>query len=243
MAKDFIFRIKPGDPLPPITPSGYRMLVDESTGAIKLLSSDGVVVNPTSDALVPTITDLQGGDFLYSNDGIGFQNTPFRSSVNSEITNTLGYIEYTYVEQTRIDNESIIELSGSTIGIISAGGIEQNQYIDVDRIICEIAIRTPFTITPIGPPADLGLQFTGQASGALGNIDISFLTATQGSFVVQHANRISSSGVMPNTLDYDLAEPALSVGLSAPATIEQGGEAVILITVFYKVRTFFKQYK
>jgi len=243
MAKDFIFRIKPGDPLPPITPSGYRMLVDESTGAIKLLSSDGVVVNPTSDALVPTITDLQGGDFLYSNDGIGFQNTPFRSSVNSEITNNLGYIEYTYVEQTQIESQAIIELSGKTIGIISAT-IEQNQYIDVDKIICEITPRIPFTITPIGPPADLGLQFTGQASGALGNIDISFLTAEKDSYVVQHANKIYSSfNAMPNTLDYDLAEPVLSIGLSAPATIDQGGEGVILITVFYKVRTFGAEYK
>jgi hypothetical protein len=241
MAKDFIFRIKPGDPLPPITPSGYRMLVDESTGAIKLLSSDGVVVNPTSDALVPTITDLQGGDFLYSNDGIGFQNTSFRSSVNSEITNNLGYIEYTYVEQTRIESQAIIELSGKTIGIISAT-IDQNQYIDVDKIICEIAPRIPFTIN--GGPIGLGLQFTGQASGALGNIDISFITAETNLYVVQHANRIDSSfNAMPNTLDYDLTEPALSVGLSAPATIEQGGEAVILITVFYKVRTFFAQYR
>jgi hypothetical protein len=238
MAKDFIFRIKPGDSLPPIAPSGYRMMVDESTGAIKLLSSDGTVVNPTSDALVPTIIDLQGGDFLYCNDGIGFQNTPFQSSVDSAITNTLGYIEYTYVEQTQIENEAIIELSGSTIGIISAT-IEQNQYIDVDKIICEISPTKPFTVTPIGPPADLGLQFTGQASGALGNIDISFLTAEKDSYVVQHANKIYSSfNAMPNTLDYDLTEPVLSIGLSAPATIDQGGEGVILITVFYKVRTF-----
>jgi hypothetical protein len=241
MAKDFIFRIKPGDPLPPITPSGYRMLVDESTGAIKLLSSDGVVVNPTSDALVPTITDLQGGDFLYSNDGIGFQNTPFQSSVDSAITNTLGYIEYTYVEQTQIESQAIIELSDKTIGIISAR-IDQNQYIDVDKIICEITPRIPFTIN--GGPIGLGLQFTGQASGALGNIDISFITAETNLYVVQHANRIDSSfNAMPNTLDYDLTKPALSVGLSAPATIGQGGEAVILITVFYKVRTFGAEYK
>jgi len=237
MAKDFIFRIKPGDPLPPITPGGYRMLVDESTGAIKLLSSDGVVVNPTSDALVPTITDLQGGDFLYCSDGIGFQNTPFQSSVDSAITNTLGNIEYTYVEQTRIESQAIIELSGSTIGIISAI-IEQNQYIDVDKIICEIAPRIPFTISEV--PIDLGLQFTGQASGALGNIDISFITAEKESYVVQHANKISSSfNAMPNTLDYDLRNnPVLSVGLSSPATIDQGGEGVILITVFFKVDGF-----
>lgn len=241
MAKDFIFRIKPGDPLPSIAPSGYRMLVDESTGAIKLLSSDGTVVNPTSDALVPTITDLQGGDFLYSNDGIGFQNTPFQSSVDSAITNTLGYIEYTYVEQTQIESQAIIELSDKTIGIISAR-IDQNQYIDVDKIICEITPRIPFTIN--GGPIGLGLQFTGQASGALGNIDISFITAETNLYVVQHANRIDSSfNAMPNTLDYDLTKPALSVGLSAPATIGQGGEAVILITVFYKVRTFGAEYK
>jgi hypothetical protein len=244
MAKDFIFRIKPGDPLPPIAPSGYRMMVDESTGAIKLLSSDGTVVNPTSDALVPTITDLQGGDFLYCNDGIGFQNIPFQGAVNSEITHTLGFSEFTYVEQTRIEKEAIIELSGSTIGIISAT-IDQNQYIDVDKIICEISPQIPFTVTPIGPPADLGLQFTGQASGALGNIDISFLTAEKDSYVVQHANKIDSSfNAMPNTLVYDLINnPVLSVGLSSPATINQGGEAVILITVFYKVRTFGAEYK
>ena len=48
---------------------------------------------------------------------------------------------------------------------------------------------------------------------------------------------------MPNTLDYDLTEPALSVGLSAPATIEQGGEGIVLITVFYKVRTFGAEYQ
>jgi len=241
MAKDFVFRIKPGDPLPPITPSGYRFMIDESTGTIKLLSSDGTVVNPTSDALVPTITDLRGGDFLYCNDGIGFQNTSFRGSVASEITNTLGYIEYTFVEQTQIESESIIELSGKTIGIISTT-IDQNQYIDVDKIICEITPRIPFTIN--GGPIGLGLQFTGQASGSLGNIDISFITATQGSYVVQHANRIDSSfNAMPNTLDYDLTEPALSVGLSAPATIEQGGEGIVLITVFYKIRTFGAEYK
>lgn len=241
MAKDFVFRIKPGDPLPPIAPSGYRFMLDESTGTIKLLSSDGTVVNPTSDAFAPTIDNLQGGDFLYSNDGIGFQNIAFDQATLSIITNNYGYQEYTFIEQTQIENESINELSGKTFGLIR-NTFDQNQYIDVDKIICEITPKRPFTIN--GGPIGLGLQFTGQASGALGNIDISIITATQDSYVVQHANRIDSSfNVMPNTLDYDLNEPALSVGLSAPATIEQGGEGTLLITVFYKVRTFGAEYK
>ena len=241
MAKDFVFRIKPGDPLPPIAPSGYRFMLDESTGTIKLLSSDGTVVNPTSDAFAPTIDNLQGGDFLYSNDGIGFQNIAFDQATLSIITNNYGYQEYTFIEQTQIENESINELSGKTFGLIR-NTFEQNQYIDVDKIICEITPRTPFTIN--GGPIGLGLQFTGQASGSLGNIDISFITAETNLYVVQHANRIDSSfNAMPNTLDYDLNEPALSVGLSAPATIEQGGEGIVLITVFYKVRTFGAEYK
>ena len=239
MAKDFVFRIKPGDPLPPIAPSGYRFMLDESTGTIKLLSSDGTVVNPTSDAFAPTIDNLQGGDFLYSNDGIGFQNIAFDQATLSIITNNYGYQEYTFIEQTQIENESINELSGKTFGLIR-NTFEQNQYIDVDKIICEITPKRPFTIN--GGPIGLGLQFTGQASGSLGNIDISFITAETNLYVVQHANRIDSSfNAMPNTLDYALNEPALSVGLSAPATI-QGGEGIVLITVFYKVRTFGAQY-
>ena len=241
MAKDFVFRIKPGDPLPPIAPSGYRFMLDESTGTIKLLSSDGTVVNPTSDAFAPTIDNLQGGDFLYSNDGIGFQNIAFDQATLSIITNNYGYQEYTFIEQTQIENESINELSGKTFGLIR-NTFGQNQYIDVDKIICEITPKRPFTIN--GGPIGLGLQFTGQASGSLGNIDISFITAETNLYVVQHANRIDSSfNAMPNTLDYDLNEPALSVGLSAPATIEQGGEGIVLITVFYKVRTFGAEYK
>lgn len=55
MAKDFVFRIKPGDPLPPIAPSGYRLMIDESTGAIKMLSDGGEVVNPNSSAVLSEV--------------------------------------------------------------------------------------------------------------------------------------------------------------------------------------------
>ena len=216
-------------------------MLDESTGTIKLLSSDGTVVNPTSDAFAPTIDNLQGGDFLYSNDGIGFQNTAFDQATLSIITNNYGYQEYTFVEQTLIEDESIIELSGNTIGIISAT-IQQNEYIDVDKIICEITPKVPFIIND--GPVDLGLRFVGQASGALGNIDIRFITAEKNSYVVQHANKIDSSlNAVPNTLGYDFENPVLSIGLSAPATIEQGGSGAILITVFYKIRTFGAEYR
>jgi hypothetical protein len=214
-------------------------MLDESTGAIKLLSSDGTVVNPTSDALVPKINNLQAGDFLYSNDGVGFQNVNFETSTISTISSYYGYQEYTYVEQTTLSYQGIIELSGKTIGILNTK-IEQNQYVDVDKIICEISVKTPFTIE--GGPVDLGLEFTGQASGAIGNIDISFLTATQDSYVVQHSNKTTTGGALPNTLDYDVNKPILYIGLSSPVTIGESGRGDIQITVFYKIRTFGAEY-
>ena len=205
MAKDFVFRIKPGDPLPPITPSGYRLMVDESTGSIKMLSADGNVVNPNSSAVL--------------------------SEVPSVITNNYGLVEYTYVNQTVIEGRSIINLSGKTITLIDR--VESGYYIDVDKVVCEISVKTPFTIT--GGPVDLGLEFTGMASGAIGNIDISFLTATDDSFVVLHTNKTSSGGTLPTSTT---SEPSLTLGLSSPATINQGGDGTMHITVFYKIREF-----
>jgi hypothetical protein len=54
MARDFIFRVKPGQPLPPADPNGYRVLLDETTGLFKLLNSDGGVVE------APGISTTQG---------------------------------------------------------------------------------------------------------------------------------------------------------------------------------------
>lgn len=209
MAKDFVFRIKPGDPLPPITPSGYRLMVDESDGSIKMLSSEGIVVNPNSSAVLSEIPGL--------------------------ITNNYGLVEYTYVTQARIEGRSIIDLSGKTITLIDR--VESGYYIDVDKVVCEISVKTPFTIT--GGPVDLGLEFTGMASGAIGNIDISFLTATDDSFIVLHANKTSSGGALPTSTASD---PVLELGLSSSATINQGGDGTMLITVFYKLREFGAQY-
>ncbi len=234
MAKDFIFRIKPGDPLPPIAPSGYRMMVDESTGAIKLLSSDGTVVNPTSDAFVPTITDLQGGDFLYCNDGIGFQNIPFQGAVNSEITKTLGFSEFTYVEQTSLTEVEIYDLSGKTITLISE--INEGFYAEVEKIICEIKVKNPFVLEDGSPK---GLTFQGRATGAIENIDISFLTATENSFLVQHSNTKGDGWALPISLG---SEGVLNMGLDSPANIVSG-EGEVKITVVYKLREFLAEYK
>jgi len=209
VAKDFVFRIKPGDPLPPTTPSGYRLMVDESTGSIKMLSADGNVVNPNSSAVL--------------------------SEVPSVITNNYGLVEYTYVNQAVIEGRSIIDLSGKTITLIDS--VERGYYIDVDKVVCEITVKTPFTIT--GGPVGLGLEFTGMASGAIGNIDISFLTATDDSFVVLHANKTSSGGTLPTSTTSD---SLLELGLSSPATINQGGDGTMRITVFYKIREFGARY-
>lgn len=242
MAKDFVFRIKPGDPLPPIAPSGYRFMLDESTGAIKLLTSDGRVVDPTSDALVPVVNNLQDGDFLIYTDGYGFENVNFTDSVDAVTTKLYGFQEFTYVQQTLIDSPAILDLSGKTISLLK--GIERGFYADVDRIVCEIRFRlNPYTISGV-IPSNLGLKFTGPASGALGNIDISFLTATEDSFVVQHTNRTGPGGALPTSLD-STAETDLEMGLSQPATIicEGGGGGDMKITVFYKLRQYGAEYK
>lgn len=233
MAKDFVFRIKPGDPLPPIAPSGYRFMIDESTGSIKLLSSNGVVVNPTSDALVPTITDLQSGDFLYSNDGIGFQNANFNNSTVSVISNNFGFLEYTYVNQTLLSKDSILEMNSKRITLIDSRGFDfETQYVDVERIILEISPKVPFTFS-----GDIrsNIEFTGQASGAIGDIDSSFITATQASYVVQHSNKFSDAiAALPNTLDND---EVLQMSFKSAAFID-GGDASMKVTVFYKIRDF-----
>jgi hypothetical protein len=233
MAKDFVFRIKPGDPLPPIAPSGYRFMLDESTGTIKLLSSDGTVVNPTSDAFAPTIDNLQGGDFLYSNDGIGFQNIPFQSSVDSAIIRNLGFAEYTYVEQTLLTEVEIYDLSGRTITLISQ--IDEGFYAEVEKIICEIKVKNPFVLENGSPK---GLVFEGRATGAIENIDISFLTSTTNSFIVQHSNT-SNGWSLPIPLD---SEGTLSMGLNSPADIVSG-EGEVKITVVYKLREFGAEYR
>jgi hypothetical protein len=234
MAKDFVFRIKPGDPLPPIAPSGYRFMLDESTGTIKLLSSDGTVVNPTSDAFAPTIDNLQGGDFLYSNDGIGFQNIAFDQATLSIITNNYGYQEYTYVEQTLLTEVEIYDLSGGTITLISQ--IDEGFYAEVEKIICEIKVKNPFVLENGSPK---GLVFEGRATGAIENIDISFLTSTTNSFIVQHSNTKGNGWSLPIPLD---SEGTLSMGLNSPADIVSG-EGEVKITVVYKLREFGAEYK
>lgn len=49
MARDFIFRIKPGEALPPSDPNGYRVLLDNQ-GSFKLLSQNGEIVNPPTNS-------------------------------------------------------------------------------------------------------------------------------------------------------------------------------------------------
>lgn len=151
------------------------------------------------------------------------------------ITNNYGLVEYTYVNQAVIEGRSIIDLSGKTVTLIDR--VERGYYIDVDKVVCEIVVKTPFTIT--GGPVDLGLEFTGMAYGAIGNIDISFLTATDDSFVVLHANKTGSGGALPTSTTSD---SKLELGLSSPATINQGGDGTMRITVFYKIREFGARY-
>lgn len=237
MAKDFVFRIKPGDPLPPIAPGGYRFMLDESTGAIKLLTSDGRVVDPTSSALVPTITNLQPGDFLYSPNGIDFQNTAFIPTTLDIINQQFGFHEYTYVEQTILESAEILDLSGKTFSL-STQTPDRDTYMDVERIICELKVKTPLLIETAFP--DLALEFTGQATGAIGNIDLSFLTSTENAYVVQYANKTSTGGTLSNTSL--TGDSFLEIGLNHLNAIITG-DAEMKVTIFYKIRTFGNEYK
>jgi hypothetical protein len=66
MSRDFIFRIKPGQPLPAVDPSGHRVLLDDSTGQIKLLGSNGSINNLVveSNATQTTTINISSAQIL-----------------------------------------------------------------------------------------------------------------------------------------------------------------------------------
>lgn len=43
MARDFVFKVKNGEALPPKDPNGYRLILDDSKGSLHLMGSDGLV--------------------------------------------------------------------------------------------------------------------------------------------------------------------------------------------------------
>jgi hypothetical protein len=222
MAKDFVFRIKPGDPLPSTVPGSYRLILDESNGSIKLLGSDGEITNP-----VPVISNLQAGDFLYSTNGTDVTNTSFTSVIESNY----GTVEYTYVSERTIESVELRKLSTDPIKIIDR--IANGFYVDVEKIVCELTIKdTPFEFT--GSSATT-LVFNGRASGAIGDIDISFLTSSENAFVVQTSGKIGNSGgTIPTLLSSDSwLELALSNSI-----ILSNGDGSLLVKVFYKLREF-----
>ena len=56
MARDFIFRIKPGEALPPRDPSGSRIIFNEQTRKFEILGADGSVVDLVSESEGPIIS-------------------------------------------------------------------------------------------------------------------------------------------------------------------------------------------
>jgi hypothetical protein len=63
MARDFIFRLKNGEALPPKDPSGYRVLLDNQ-GSFKLLTQNGEIINQPSTQYDYVVVDISSSDIL-----------------------------------------------------------------------------------------------------------------------------------------------------------------------------------
>ena len=71
MSRDFIFRIKNGEALPPKDPNGYRLLLDEQ-GDFKLLTKNGEIIEQSNSSSQYSYTEVN----ISSSDILSMDSTP-----------------------------------------------------------------------------------------------------------------------------------------------------------------------
>jgi hypothetical protein len=143
MAKDFIFRVKKGEALPSLDPTGRRLILDEESGQLKTLSSSGQIYN-----LIPEqISDFKESiTYISSNELLNLENDQITILHNNDankyyLINSLvvEFIHNTtpYVHVDGTAKETQINIVGQSNSRVTINGLSKNKafYISEDKTL------------------------------------------------------------------------------------------------------------